>query len=367
MIMGTLRRSLAVVGFASALAQVAGVQAEQTFTPKAIVQFAQGGDRERAVFSRVPALAELVKGQFGLGAADLNNDGTKEIVLLSLTCDSAGCPVVILQNEGGNAQPIFAQRMSGRIAVTNETVNGYNAIAAADPKGAIMTDPRTGKQLVYTVGAGGPKSAANAGAGAAPGAASAAAGAAPPAKPTAPATPAATPQAAPSRPGGDFLPLCLLERCLNPRVLSKSGIGTANATATAKVTADDAKVWCAKYNPTYKDCARDRVEYGGAAERLSSVEFKASANCQAGTLAAVDGLQYTYIGTWSDGRGAGRPRFRGPHTTDGTTQFEQQGGPQVASGAWDIADLANGPNSGESLAIQWEILCAGATAPPARR
>ena len=362
--MQTIKHSLPVLALTSALAQVAGAQAPQTFTPKAIVQFAQGGDRERAAFARVPALAELVKGQFGLGAADLNNDGTKEIVLLSLTCDPAGCPVVILQNEGGNAQPIFAQRMGGRIAITNETVNGYNAIAAADPKGAIMTDPRSGKQIVYTLG-GGPKSAATAGASAAPSAGSAPAGAAPAAKSAVPAAPAAT-QAAAARPGGDFLPLCLLERCLNPRVLSKSGIGTANATATAKVTAEDAKVWCTKYNPTYKDCVRDRVEYGGAADRLSSVEFKASANCQAGTLAAVDGLQYTYIGTWLGGRGAGRPRFRGPHTTDGTTQFEQQGGPQVASGAWDIADLANGPGSGESLAIQWEILCAGAPAPPVR-
>jgi len=363
--MRTVKRSLPVIAIASALAQVAGAQAPQTFTPKAIVQFAQGGDRERAAFARVPALAELVKGQFGLGAADLNNDGTKEIVLLSLTCDPAGCPVVILQNEGGNAQPIFAQRMNGRIAITNETVNGYNAIAAADPKGAIMTDPRSGKQIVYTLG-GAPRNSANAGASAAPSAGSAAATAPPAARPASPAT-AAPASAAASRPGGDFLPLCLLERCLNPRVLSKSGIGTANATATAKVTAEDSKVWCAKYNPTYKDCVRDRVDTGGAADRLSNIEFKAAANCQAGTLTAIDELQYTYIGTWPDGPGAGRPRFRGPHTTDGTTTFEQQGGRQVASGAWSIADLANGPNSGESLAIQWEILCAGAPAPPVRR
>jgi hypothetical protein len=353
--MSTPKRSLPVVALSLALAQAVGAQAPQSFTPKGIVQFAQGGDRERAVFSRVPALAELVKGQFGLGAADLNNDGTKEIVLLSLTCDAAGCPVVILRNEGGNAIPIFAQKMNGRVAITNESVNGYNAIAAADPKGAIMTDPRTGKQIVYPLG--GPKTAANASPAAAPAA-----------KPAAPAAASAAPApSAAARPGGDFFPLCLLERCLNPRVLSKSGVGTANATGLAKVTAEDAKVWCAKYNPTYKDCVRDRVEYGGAAERLSSVEFRAAANCQAGTLHAIDDIQYSYVGTWPNGPGAGRPRFKAPSTTDGTTSFEQQGGPQVASGAWDISDLANGPNSGESLAIQWEILCAGAPPPPVRR
>jgi hypothetical protein len=341
-----------------ALAHSAGAQTPQTYTPKGVVQFAEGGDRERAAFSRIPALTELVKGKFGLGAADLNGDGTKEIVLLSLACDASGCPVVVLQSEGGNPIAIFAQRMTGRVAITNETVNGYNAIAAADPKGAIMTNPSTGKQIVYTLS--GPKAAANASPRTTPPAPAANAAAPPPAT-------AAPAQATAARPGGDFLPLCLLARCLNPRVISKSGIGTASATATAKVTPEDAKTWCTKYNPTYKDCVRDRVEYGGAAERLSSVEFKASANCAAGTFTAIDGLQYAYIGTWPNGPGAGRPRFKGPHTTDGTTQFEQQGGPQVESGAWDIADLANGPNSGESLAMQWEILCAGAPAPAVRR
>ncbi|HVS25546.1 MAG TPA: hypothetical protein VMU03_17605 [Gammaproteobacteria bacterium] len=359
--MSTRLRCLVVAALSLGLAGGVAAQAPQTYTPKAIVQFAQGGDRERALFSRVPALAELVKGQFGLGAADLNADGTKEIVLLSLTCDAAGCPVVVLQNEGGNATPIFAQRMNGRVAITNETVNGYNAIAAADPKGAIMTDPRTGKQIVYPLRAGGAKAAANGAPSTAP------APAAPATRPASPA-PAAPASARPAaaRPGGDFLPLCLLPRCLNPRVIAKSGIGTANATATAKVTAEDAKTWCAQYNPTYKDCIRDRVESGGAADRFSNIEFKASANCQAGTMTAIDELQYTYVGTWPSGAGAGRPRFKGPHTTDGTTQFEQQGGVQVASGAYSIADVANAPGSGESLAIQWEILCAGAPAPPAR-
>jgi hypothetical protein len=82
-------------------------------------------------------------------------------------------------------------------------------------------------------------------------------------------------------------------------------------------------------------------------------------------MTAVDELAYTYAGTWpAGGPGAGRPRFKGPHTTDGTTQFEQQGAVQLQSGAYSIADVANQPNSGESLAIQWEILCG--TKVPAR-
>jgi hypothetical protein len=351
--MSTRSRPLFAIAVLLGLAQAVGAQAPQTFTLKTIVKFAPGGERERAAFARVPGLADLVKGQFGVGSADLNGNGSAEMILLSLTCDNAGCPVVVFENKGpGNVAPIFAQKMAGRVAITNESVNGYNAIAAADPSGAIMTDGRTGKQLVYLLGAGAP-SAANAAPNPTP----------------APATPpkaaAAAPRTAPAQPaasqaGGEFLPLCLLPKCLNPRVISKSGVGTANARAEAKVTAEDAARWCAQNNPTYKGCVDDRVEYGGSADRFNNIDFKASANCTAGTLVAVDDLSYTYIGTWPDGPGAGRPRFRGPHTTDGTTQFEQQGAVQVASGAYSIAEVANQPNSGESLAIQWEILCGAA-------
>ena len=358
--MSTQLLRVQVIALWLGLAQSVCAQVPQVFTLKTIVQFAQGGDRERAAFSRMPGLAQLVKGPFGVGAQDLNGDGTAELILVSLTCDGAGCPVVVFQNKGpGNITPIFAQKLTGRLAITNETVNGFNAIAAADPSGAIMKDGRTGQQLVFPLGA--PAAAANAPPSATP------------ARP-APAPPAATPppkgapgvvsgQPAAVRPGnGEFLPLCLLPRCLNPRVLSKSGVGTANARAQAKVTAEDAARWCAQYNPTYKGCVEDRVEGGGAADRFTNIDFKASANCDTGQLVAIDELAYTYAGTWPNGPGAGRPRFKGPYTTDGTTQFEQQGAVQVQSGAYSIADVANKPNSGESLAIQWEILC-GTKAP----
>ena len=44
--MRTLMRSLPFAVFLLALAQFVGAQAQQTFTPKSIVQFAQGGDRD---------------------------------------------------------------------------------------------------------------------------------------------------------------------------------------------------------------------------------------------------------------------------------------------------------------------------------
>ena len=48
--------------------------------------------------------------------------------------------------------------------------------------------------------------------------------------------------------------------------------------------------------------------------------------------------------------------------TSALLKIEQQGAVQLQSGAYSISDVANQPNSGESLAIQWEILC-GAKAP----
>ena len=102
----------------------------------------------------MPGLADIVKGQFALGAADLNGDGSPEMIIVSLVCDNAGCPVVVLQRAGSDKEiaPIFVRKIAGRIAVTREIVNGYYALAAADQAGAIMKDAQ-GHQLVYTLGA----------------------------------------------------------------------------------------------------------------------------------------------------------------------------------------------------------------------
>jgi hypothetical protein len=48
------------------VAQTACARDAQTFTPETIVQFARGGDKERAALSQIPALAPLVKGNFGV-------------------------------------------------------------------------------------------------------------------------------------------------------------------------------------------------------------------------------------------------------------------------------------------------------------
>lgn len=352
----TLSTALKIALLASA-SPLALAQAPQTFTPKQIVQFAQGGDKERAGLSRMPGMAELVKGQFGVGAADLNGDGSAEIIVLSLACDNAGCPVVALQNNGPGkgVTPVFAQKVGGRLAITNEKVNGYFAFAAADPQGAIMKNSR-GQQVVYPIGAPAaatPPSAAPKPAPTPAPAPATSAGQASAAQPAAAAASTPVPQAS-----GQFLPVCLAERCLNPRISSKSGIGTANAVAEASVTKEDATAWCAKFNPGYKYCVEDQVAQGGTAggAKVRANAFKATANCETGKMTAVEGRSYTYDGEWPDGGpGAGRAKFTPPKA------WAQK--PETP--ATDVFQLALEPGAGESLAIQWEILCNGA-APPGR-
>jgi hypothetical protein len=153
---------------------------------------------------------------------------------------------------------------------------------------------------------------------------------------------------------------------LNPRIQSTSGVGTANAVASAKVTLEDATAWCAQFNAGYKGCVEDQVAQGGTAggAKVRANDFKATANCATGKMTAVDRRSYTYVGTWPDGGpGAGRPKFAGSTGEIGGRVFEQQGGPQVANGSTTIFQLALEPNAGESLAVQWQVLCAGA-APP---
>jgi hypothetical protein len=135
----------------AALAPVALAQAPQTFTLKQVVQLAPGGDKERAAFSKLPGLADLVKGKFAIGKADLNGDGLPEMFIVSLVCDATGCPVVVLQSAGADIAPIFVRKIAGRVAITREMVNGYYALAAADQSGAIMKDAN-GQQLVYPLG-----------------------------------------------------------------------------------------------------------------------------------------------------------------------------------------------------------------------
>jgi hypothetical protein len=357
------------------------VTAQQTFTPKQIVQWAQGGDRERGMLTQM-GLPQLAQGQFGLSAADLNGDGRPEILVLSMAaCDATGCPVTAIQNAGaGKVNQIFSQRVTGRLAITNEQVDGYYALAAADQAGAIMRD--ASGPLVFRVGgaqpgarlaaAAPPPAAAPARAAPAPTAAASAAAA--PAAPISASVGPATPterqkitlgwgQPDWRTPGAEYIPACMFPICLNMQPVEKTGIGTADARIRGEVTADDAARWCAIYKPLDKLCAQTEIaNYGTAGGAMGRPKTTViTANCVAGTMQAIDEMPYQYAGTWPDGAGAGKPKFDGAGV--GTRIYEQQSAAQVQNGSESIYQLARDASSGEALAVHWELLCKGAPAP----
>jgi hypothetical protein len=120
----------------------------------------------------------------------------------------------------------------------------------------------------------------------------------------------------------------------SPTVTSKSGIGTANATAEAKVTRKEIEGWCANWSPQDKNCVRQTL-----ASEDAKRTYRASADCMRGRITPVDGETYTLAGTWDDSDiGAGRTRWRD------------------ASGKIVGRDNASG---GLGISQQWEVLCPG--------
>jgi len=153
----------------------------------------------------------------------------------------------------------------------------------------------------------------------------------------------------------EYMPICNLPKCLTPQVTSKSGTGTANAVVEAKIAPEDAAKWCATYKPRDKYCPKEQVQSGWVGFRSL---YRASADCPAGRMTAIDGSAYTYAGVWEDGAGKGRAKFATSN-------------PRVVSQKWDEPGVTvdpsgtiNGWGGGSpNLAAQWEILCAGAPAP----
>lgn len=124
-----------------------------------------------------------------------------------------------------------------------------------------------------------------------------------------------------------------------PTVTSKSGIGTANAVAEAKVTRQEIEGWCANWSPDDRNCVRSVLDSPEAKQT-----YRASANCVAGRITPVDGNTYTLAGRWDNTDiGGGRSRWRDP------------------SGRIVGRDNASG---GLSISQQWELLCPESAKPP---
>lgn len=131
-----------------------------------------------------------------------------------------------------------------------------------------------------------------------------------------------------------------------PTVISKSGIGSASATAEARVTRQEIEGWCANWSPGDRECVRREL-----ASPEAKATYRASADCTRGRITAVDGKTYSLAGRWDNSDiGGGRTRWR-----DAASHIVGR-------------DNASG---GLSISQQWEVLCpegrTAAPAPPAAR
>jgi hypothetical protein len=126
----------------------------------------------------------------------------------------------------------------------------------------------------------------------------------------------------------------------SPMVTSKSGAGTSQATATAKITSDSIKTLCSE------EAGKGDPEKADAAVAACTKQLKPQlgktyavrADCTVGRLEPLDGKSYVLDGLWDNSDvGAGRTRWKGP---DGVV------GRDTASG-------------GLALSQQWEVLCPG--------
>ena len=142
----------------------AHAQAPQRFTPDKPLKFDAGTPKAQAMLARTPEVRDLVAEAFGIAAADLNDDGAGEIILVSRGsgfCGSAGCQLVVLEKQGpGKIAAILSLYVQSEdLAITKEKVGGYHALAQLDGKGGIAVSDRKGtplyrKPMVYTVQAG---------------------------------------------------------------------------------------------------------------------------------------------------------------------------------------------------------------------
>jgi hypothetical protein len=128
------------------------------FTVSHVVKFAPGTEGQRAALKKMAVVGGMVDGDFVIANEDLNDDGNKEIIVMSLSrlmCGTQSCATVVLQKRPNGIAIIFSQNLlPGGLAVTNEKIGAYRALATVDEKGKIAIGdkrgtPMFGKQLVY--------------------------------------------------------------------------------------------------------------------------------------------------------------------------------------------------------------------------
>jgi hypothetical protein len=137
----------------------ARAQVPPQFTAHHTIQFAPGTDPVRRLLNGDPSLRDMIAGNFEIAREDLNDDGSKEMILVaqdSMWCGTGGCSFAVLEMRGGKIATILSGNIAGTLAVTNEKIGEYRALAAVDDKGTIILGDKAGtplfrKQLVYNM------------------------------------------------------------------------------------------------------------------------------------------------------------------------------------------------------------------------
>jgi hypothetical protein len=126
----------------------------------------------------------------------------------------------------------------------------------------------------------------------------------------------------------------------SPIVTAKSGVGSAQATATAKVTSDSIKQLCSD-QAGLGDSAQAKTATDACAKQWKAElgkTYTVKADCTVGRLDPLDGKSYVLDGIWDNTDvGGGRTRWRGPDGVVGR----------------------DGASGGLALSQQWEVLCPG--------
>ena len=156
-----MSRSLIFVLALSLVAQTSPSQQPARFTIQHMIHFVAGTEADRKQLTQSnPSLKDYLAGEFMIAHEGLSDDGVKNTILVftdQMWCGTGehGCGTMVLEKKGATFAVLLDQLiMYENLAVTNEKIGKYRALAVTDGKGGILLGdvqgtPMFGKQLVY--------------------------------------------------------------------------------------------------------------------------------------------------------------------------------------------------------------------------
>lgn len=137
-----------------------GLAQSTSYSTAKPVVFRPGNGKVRDKLARIADTWELVEDRFVVALMDLDDDDRAEINLQSQSsafCGSGGCLTLAIEQQGQRMVTLSTQNLDSSLAVTQERVGDFRALAAVDRSGAIAVadrpgTPRHGRQMVYRAG-----------------------------------------------------------------------------------------------------------------------------------------------------------------------------------------------------------------------